>query len=56
MSEPHKRYGRPLSAKYVNVHLNLLHAIFKSALAQELVQSNPVTGVERPKVQRRRRG
>jgi hypothetical protein len=54
MSEPHARFGRPLSAKYVNLHLNLLHSIYKTAIGEELVQVNPVVGVERPKVQRRR--
>jgi len=54
MSEPHERFGRPLSAKFVNLHLNVLHAIFKAAIAEELVQTNPVASVERPKVQRRR--
>jgi len=55
MSEPqHERFGRPLSAKFVNLHLNVLHNIFKTAIAEELVQTNPVASVERPKVQRRR--
>jgi len=54
MSEPHERFGRPLSAKFVNLHLNVLHNIFKAAIAEELVQTNPVASVERPKVQRRR--
>ena len=54
MSEPHPRFGRPLSAKFVNLHLNVLHNIFKAAIAEELVQTNPVASVERPKVQRRR--
>jgi integrase len=54
MNEPHPRFGRPLSAKFVNLHLNLLHAVFKSAIADELVQANPVATVERPKVKRRR--
>ena len=54
MSEPHERFGRPLSAKFVNLHLNVLHNIFKAAIAEELAQTNPVASVERPKVQRRR--
>ena len=54
MSEPHPRFGRPLSAKFVNLHLNVLHNVFKAAIAEELVQTNPVASVERPKVQRRR--
>jgi integrase len=41
-------------AKTVNVHLNLLHDILKGAVADELIASNPVSGVERPKVKRNR--
>ncbi|MGI9113039.1 MAG: tyrosine-type recombinase/integrase [Gaiellaceae bacterium] len=54
MSEPYERFGPPLSAKFVNLHLNVLHNIFRAAIAEELVQTNPVASVERPKVQRRR--
>jgi integrase len=43
---------RRFAAKTVNVHLNLLHDVLKGAVADELIQSNPVTGVERPKVKR----
>ena len=42
------------SARAVNVHLNLLHDVLKSAAADELLPANPVTGVERPKVKRNR--
>ena len=42
------------SARTVNVHLNLLHDVLKSAAADELLPANPVTGVERPKVKRNR--
>jgi integrase len=45
---------RTFSAKTVNVHLNLLHDVLKGAIADELIQSNPVAGVERPKVKRNR--
>jgi integrase len=42
------------SAKTVQLHLNTLHDVFKVALAEELVQANPVSGVERPRVPRKR--
>ena len=54
MATPHKRYGRPLSAKFIGLHLNLLHSIYKQAIVEELAHSNPAAGVQRPKVQRRR--
>ena len=38
------------SARTVNLHVNVLHDVFKTAVAEELVPSNPVSGVERPKV------
>jgi integrase len=34
----------------VNLHLNVLHDLYKSAKAEKLVESNPVEGTERPKV------
>ena len=34
--------------------LNVTHAIYDTAIGEELVQANPVVGVQRPKVQRRR--
>jgi integrase len=40
--------------KTVQLHLNVLHNVFKTARAEELVESNPVEGAERPKVRRRR--
>jgi integrase len=47
--------GRPRFApKTVQLHLNLLHDIFKTARAEELVETNPVDGAERPTVKRRR--
>ena len=51
---PQGKHDRPLSGKYVNLLLNVTHAIYKKALGEEFVQANPVVGVERPKVQRRR--
>lgn len=39
--------------KTVNFTLNLLYDVFKTAKAEELVDSNPVEGVERPRVRRR---
>lgn len=41
-------------AKTVNVWVNLLHDVLKGAVADERIPSNPVTGVERPKVRRNR--
>jgi integrase len=40
--------------KTIQLRLNLLHDVFKTAKAEELVDSNPVEGTERPKVSRRR--
>jgi integrase len=45
---------RPASAKTVQLHLNLLHDVFKTARAEELVESNPVDGAERPKAKPKR--
>jgi integrase len=38
----------------VNRDVALLHAIYKSAIREELVESNPAAGAERPKLPRRR--
>jgi integrase len=38
----------------VNRHLNVFYDVMKTAMAEELVESNPVEGVERPKTKRRR--
>lgn len=46
-----ERLGQ-FSARTVNLHVNVLHDVFKTAVAEELVPSNPVSGVERPKVPR----
>ena len=53
-TRPQGKFKRPLSANYSNVLLNVLHAIYDKALGEELVQSNPVVGAQRPKVQRTR--
>ena len=42
------------SAKTLQSFLNLMHDVMKGAVAEELIDSNPVTGVERPKVKRPR--
>jgi integrase len=42
------------SAKTVNLDLSVLHDVLKTALREELIDSNPAEGVERPKVERRR--
>jgi integrase len=42
------------SAKTVHLHLNVMHDVYKSAIAEELVDANPVAGVERPKIPRKR--
>jgi integrase len=40
--------------KTVQLHLNVLHDLYKTAKAEELVESNPVEGAERPKIPPRR--
>lgn len=40
--------------KTVQLHLNVLHDVFKTALREELVDANPVAGAERPKIPARR--
>jgi integrase len=42
------------SAKTVNLHLNVMHDVYKTAIAEELVAANPVAGIERPKIPRKR--
>jgi integrase len=42
------------SARSVIAEVNLLHDILGSAVAEELIQANPVTGVERPKAKPKR--
>jgi integrase len=53
-TRPQGKFDRPLSAKFVNLLLNVTHAIYDKAIGEELVQTNPIVGVQRPKVQRRR--
>jgi integrase len=43
-----------LAPKTIQLHLNVLHNVFKVAISEELVTANPVAGVERPKVPRPR--
>jgi integrase len=54
MTRPQGRHDMPLSGKFVNLLLNIAFSIYKSAYAEELVDANPVAGVKRPKVERRR--
>jgi integrase len=54
MTRAQGKYERPLTGKYVNLLLNVAFSVFKSAIAEELVDSNPVASVQRPKVQRHR--
>jgi integrase len=42
------------AARTVIAEINLLHDIMQRAVAEELIQSNPVVGVERPKAKPRR--
>jgi integrase/recombinase XerD len=42
------------AAKTINLDLNVLHDVFKTARREELVDANPVENVERPRVPRRR--
>jgi len=46
--------SRSLGASTVGRDVDLLHAIFKSAVREELVERNPADGAERPKLPRRR--
>ena len=52
------RYTREALGRFeantIRLHLNVLHDIFKTAKVEELVESNPVEGAERPKPKRRR--
>ena len=54
MTRSQGKYKRPLSGKFVNVLLNIAFSIFKSAIGEELVESNPIASVQRPKVERKR--
>jgi integrase len=46
--------GSKQGAAVVGRDVDLLHAIFKTAVKEELVESNPAAGAERPKLPRRR--
>ena len=52
LTEPHPRLRRPISAKTIELHLSVLHDVLKTAVAEELIESNPAAGAARPKVQR----
>jgi site-specific recombinase XerD len=52
VSEYIAEYHGRFCARYVNLHVNVLHDTFKMAVTQELIGSNPVSGVEPPKVAR----
>jgi integrase len=54
MTRAQGKNKRPLSGKYVNWLLNLAFSIFKGAVGEELIESNPVASVQRPKVERKR--
>jgi integrase len=54
MTRAQGKHERPLSGKFVNLLLNVAFSIFKSAIGEELVESNPVASVQRPKVVRQR--
>jgi integrase len=54
MSTPQGRHERPLTGRYVNLLLSITFSIFKAAVGEELVESNPVASVQRPKVERKR--
>jgi integrase len=54
MTRPQGKHDKPLSGKYVNLLLNVAYSIFQNAYSEELVEANPVSGVKRPKTQKRR--
>ena len=54
MTRPQGKHDKPLSGKYVNLLLNVAFSIFKSAIGEELIDSNPVASVRRPKIERNR--
>jgi integrase len=54
LKEPHKVLRRPISPKTLELHLSVLHDLFRTAVGEELLDSNPAAGVERPRVQRQR--
>jgi integrase len=54
MGEPLERTGKPPSAKFVELLVSVLGDVFRGAVAEELIDRNPATGVERPKVRKYR--
>jgi hypothetical protein len=46
--------SREYGASVVGRDVNLLHAIFRTAQREELVDRNPAAGAERPKLPRRK--
>lgn len=54
MTRSQGKFKQPLTGKFVNILLNVAYSIFKSAIGEELVESNPVASVQRPKVERRK--
>ena len=48
------RKSKVLQPRTLNRHLNLLHALFRAAQGRELVRSNQVSAVDRPREPRRR--
>ncbi|MGH2451190.1 MAG: tyrosine-type recombinase/integrase [Candidatus Limnocylindria bacterium] len=49
-----RKRGQGLQPRTLNRHLNLLHSLFKAAEGAELVRSNPVRAIKRPREPRRR--
>jgi integrase len=49
-----KKMRGGMSGATINRHLNLVHLLFKSAVRQGLVRSNPADAVERPKEPKRK--
>ena len=45
MTRPQGKHKRPLTGKYVNLLLNVTFSIFKSAIGEELIDTNPVASV-----------
>ncbi len=54
MERPHGRFKKPLSAKFVNLLLNVACSVYNAAITEELVDANPFLSVRRPKTIRRR--
>ncbi len=54
MTRSQGKHDKPLSGKFVNLLLNVAFSIFQSAIGEELIGSNPVASVRRPKVERQK--